>query len=167
MRLGYRRAAPHQSTSCFDRMMAAAACGWLRRQYGGLVELPLESAAGRPDDRVSPAVERAPESVAESYSLELPQRKGTLHRRLERPQAPLGQPVTAFATVVDAGGVSRVRPTECGGYRTTRSSGRGDGGAEPVVGTHVLRAETNDAEPADAELTVTDDPSDQVPPTDA
>ena len=134
---------------------------------GGVVELPLDSLPGGPTTVLVRLSSGLRESVAESDPLELPPRKGTLHLRLERPQAPLGQPVTAFATVVDSWGV----PRSADGVRWTSDDevvGTGQMVALQLsVGTHVLRAETDDVEPADAELTVTDGPSDQAPPTDA
>ena len=145
--LGYR-APPHPSTSCFDRMMAAAACALLRRQKEVWWNCPwtrCRAARRTVLVRLSSGLRsRSPSPTRSNCPA-----KGDPQLRLEHPQAPLGQPVTAFATVrrldgcaafgrrsaVDIGRRGRRNWARWWRYRT-------------VVGTHVLRG-ADDVEPAD------------------
>jgi hypothetical protein len=131
--------------------------------YGGSVELSVDSLPGGPATVVVRLASGLRESVAESDPVDLPPRDGSLHVRLERPQAPLGQPVTAFVSATDSWGMPRpaddvrwLADDEVVGAGTTVV-------LQLSAGTHRVRAEADHLEPADVELTVTDEPSDEEP----
>jgi hypothetical protein len=132
--------------------------------YGGSVELPVDSLPGGPATVVVRLSSGLRESVGESDPVELPPRRGRLHVRLERTQAPLGQPVTAFASVTDSWGM----PRHADDVRWVADDEVVGSGAMAVLhlseGTHRVHAEADDLEPAEIELTVSDDGVAEEPP---
>lgn len=135
--------------------------------HGGSAELPLASLPGGAATVAVRVASGLRESVAEPSTepVELPPRPGTMHVHVEREQAPVGQPVTAVASAVDSWGMPRaadhVRWVVAGELV----------GTGPVVpldlpeGNHRVWAEDEDAEPADVQLVITDDGSEEAPPT--